>query len=148
MDLLQIFTTVAALASIVGLALHLFKNKQKKTTYFFIVISFILLIMTTIFWNKNIEMQKAKTQADKLYKSWTKINDFASTGEFRGIIISGMAFLETNKKQFPEAYELIKSYIHRVLISSDKKKYYMGKRIILKEAAETMVSTVKTIRLE
>lgn len=58
-------------------------------------------------------MINARIEADKLIESWPDIElfNFISGGEFRGIVISGMAFLESNRELFPETYAATRSLV-------------------------------------
>ncbi len=95
-------------------------------------------------------MLNARIEADKLLSSWPDVGrfDFTSDGEFRGIVISGMAFLEANKAIFPDTYSTAKTVLFIELeAASNKDDNYISKRSKLQEAAETMVTTIRGIRL-
>ena len=154
---IAIFTTLASLASMVGLAFQLYKHKEKLLTYALLIISFSCAIAAAYSWVeiKNLEeenqsLQSARNEAAKLLDSWPKIErfDFVSDGEFRGIVISGMAFPESNRVFFPETYSATKSLVFVELEAiSNKEENYISKRSKLEEAAKTMVTTIKAIRV-
>lgn len=70
-------------------------------------------VVSTLLWKengeleaKNSQLQSARLEAVALYDSWPNPEkfDFVSSGEFQGLIFSGLAFLEANKAAFPETY--------------------------------------------
>ncbi len=154
---IAIFTTIASLASLFGLAFQLYKHKEKPLTYALLLISVISTVVAAYSWveTHNLEaenraLMNARLEADKLLESWPKLEkfDYTSRGEFRGIVISGMAFLESNRKFFPETYLATKSLLFVELeTTSNKDENYVSKRSKLKEAAKTMVTTIKAIRV-
>jgi len=154
---IAIFTTIASLASLIGLAFQLYKHKEKPLTYMLLVISFICAIVAAYSWveTHNLEAENraltnARIEADKLLDSWPKLEnfDYVSGGEFRGIVISGMAFLESNREFFPETYLATKSLLFVELeAASNKDDNYASKRSNLEEAAKAMVTTIKAIRV-
>lgn len=154
---MTIFTTIASLASLIGLAHQLYKHKENLSTYILLIISFSLAILASYSWSdarnleeENYALRTARTQADRLIDSWPKIErfDFVSDGEFRGIVISGMAFLESNKELFPDTYKTTSTLVFQELEAGENKdNNYMSKRQKLEEAAKAMVTTIKAIRL-
>lgn len=122
-----------------------------------LIISFLCAIAAAYSWVeiKNLEEENksllsARNEAAKLLGSWPTIDgfDFVSDGEFRGIVISGMAFLETNRDIFPETYSATKSLVFVELeAASSKDDNYISKRSKLEEAAKTMVTVIKAIRV-
>lgn len=152
-----VFTSLASLASLIGLAFQLYKHKEKPLTYTLLLISFILAILSAYSWNEtnnvqteNIALKNARIHADKLIESWPKIErfNFISSGEFRGIVISGMAFLESNKDLFPDTYKTTRSLIFLELEAGENKDdNFISKRQKLQEAAEAMITTIKAIQL-
>ncbi|WKC38698.1 hypothetical protein QYM18_06315 [Ectopseudomonas chengduensis] len=153
-----IFTTLASLASLIGLALQLYKNKEKPLTYFLLSIALLcsfmsatLLVINSQLESENAELLNARLEANKLLSSWPKVEnfDFTSDGEFRGVVISGMAFLEANREIFPETYTVTKSLMFNELeASSNKDENYVSKRSKLQEAAEAMITAIKAIRVK
>jgi len=153
-----IFTTLASLASLIGLALQLYKNKEKPLTYALLSIALLcsfmsatLLVINSQLESENAELLNAQLEANKLLSSWPKVEnfDFTSDGEFRGVVISGMAFLEANRETFPETYAATKSLIFNELeASSNKDENYVSKRSKLQEAAEAMITAIKAIRVK
>jgi hypothetical protein len=154
---IAIFTTLASLASLLGLAFQLYKHKEKPLTYVLLVISFICAIVAAYSWLKtqNLEVENralmnARIEADKLLGSWPSMErfNFVSDGEFRGIVISGMAFLESNRELFPGTYSATKSLVFVELeAASNQDDNYVSKRSKLEEAAKAMVTTIKAIRV-
>ncbi|MBN3130276.1 hypothetical protein H4F52_00665 [Pectobacterium brasiliense] len=154
---MAIFTSLASLASLIGLSIQLYKHKEKPLTYALLLISFFLAIFSAYSWNEtnsvqeeNVALKNARAQADKLIDSWPKIErfKFVSSGEFRGIVISGMAFLESKKDLFPDTYKTTRSLIFLELEAGENKdENFMSKRQKLEEAAETMITTIKAIQL-
>ncbi|MGY3571621.1 hypothetical protein [Vibrio paucivorans] len=145
------------MASIVGLAFQLYQHKEKPLTYALLSVALVTSIVSGVLWAESrsldIENQKLKAaryQAEMLYTSWPDPDDFnfVSGGEFRGIVLSGMAFLEANRELFPETYETTKHLMFTELkASTDDEPNYVAKRSKLQEAAEAMVLTIKTIRV-
>lgn len=154
---IAIFTTLASLASLLGLAYQLYMHKEKPFTYCLLIISFVSAIVAAYSWveTQNLEknnraLMNARIEADKLLELWPKLDnfDYVSDGEFRGVVISGMAFLESNRTLFPETYLATKSLVFVELeAASNKDKNYVSKRSKLEEAAKTMVTTIKAIRV-
>ncbi len=153
-----IFTSVASAASLIGLAVQLYKHKEKTFTYVLLLLLLFTSIVSAVLWvnatsleSENNELKNARFQADELYKQWELLGDFSfiSTGEFRGIVISGMAFLEANKELFPDTYLTTKKLMFAEFeVDKDTEKNYITKRIKMEEAAETMLITIKAIRLQ
>lgn len=55
---LAIFTTVASLASLLGLAFQLYKHKEKSFTYALLAISFFSAITSAILWVEANQLEK------------------------------------------------------------------------------------------
>jgi hypothetical protein len=152
-----VFTTLASLASIFGMAFQLYKNKEKPLTYVLLTVAIFCSVLSAILWvqssklsEENTNLKLARIQADQLLGSWPKKDklDFVSAGEFRGIVISGMAFLEANKDIFPETYRMSKKLLFSELeVGSKGDENYITKRSVLQEAAETMLTTINSVRL-
>ena len=101
-----ILTTIGTLATLFGFAHQLYKHKEKPFTYSLLAIGLLFAVVSTLLWKENGELeaenarlQNAKLEAVALYDSWPSIDsfEFVSDGEFQGIVISGLAFLEANK---------------------------------------------------
>lgn len=154
---IAILTTIASLASLLGLAFQLYKHKEKPLTYALLAISFLFAITAAYSWvetrnleAENLALMSARIEADQLLKSWPKLErfDFTSDGEFRGIVISGMAFLESNRELFPETYLATKALLFVELeAASNKDDNFVSKRSKLEEAAKAMVTAIKAIRV-
>lgn len=151
-----ILTTISTLASLFGFAHQLYKHKEKPFTYSLLMIALLFAVVSTLLWKENGELeaensrlQSAKLEAVALYDSWPNAEkfDFVSGGEFQGIIISGLAFLEANKAAFPETYIDAKKIIQEKLESASNDTNFVSKRSKLQEAAQMMSSTVKSLRL-
>ena len=152
-----VFTSLASLASIIGLAFQLYKHKEKPLTYVLLVVAICFSVLSAVLWvqsnklsEENTNLKRARTQADNLLSTWPKKDrfDFVSAGEFRGIVISGMAFLEANRETFPETYNMSKHLLFNELkVGSKGGENYIRKISDLQEAAETMVTTIKAVRL-
>lgn len=152
-----VFTTLASLASIFGLAFQLYKNKEKLLTYVLLTVAIFCSVLSAILWvqssklsEENTNLKLARTQAVQLLRTWPKKDkfDFVSVGEFRGIVISGLAFLEANKEIFPETYSMSKKLlISELKVGSKGDENYITKRSVLQEAAETMHVTINSVRL-
>ena len=152
-----IFCSIASLASILGLAFQLYKHKEKPLTYALLTVAIFCSVFSAILWvqsnkltEENIQLKNARTQADQLLSTWPKKDkfDFVSGGEFRGMVISGMAFLEANREIFPETYDILKKLLFTELeVGSKGDENYSSKRSKLQEAAETMLTTIKAIRI-
>ncbi|XLU01783.1 hypothetical protein Aerorivi_03706 [Aeromonas rivipollensis] len=154
---IAVFTTLASLASLLGLAFQLYKHKEKPLTYALLIVSFICAIVAAYSWNEaqnlqveNSALMNARIEADKLLESWPSMErfDFVSGGEFRGIVISGMAFLESNRELFPDTYAATRSLVFVELeAASNQDDNFVSKRSKLEEAAKAMVTTIKAIRV-
>ncbi len=154
---IALFTMLASLASLLGLAFQLYKHKEKPLTYLLLVVSFGCAIVAAHSWNEaqNLEVENralmsARIEADKLLESWPSIERFAlvSDGEFRGIVISGMAFLESNRELFPDTYAATKTLVFVELeAASNQDDNFVSKRSKLEEAAKAMATTIKAIRV-
>lgn len=154
---IAIFTTLASLASLFGLAFQLYKHKEKPLTYALLAVSFICAIIAAYSWveTQNLEMENralmsARIEADKLLESWPKMGtfDYVSSGEFRGIVISGMAFLESKRALFPDTYAATRSLVFIELeAASNQDDNFVSKRNKLEEAAKAMVTTIRAIRV-
>lgn len=152
-----IFTSIASLASILGLGFQLYKHKEKPFTYFLLFISLCLSILSATIWvssqqieTENLQLKNARAQAEQLYKSWPSADklNYTSGSEFRGIVISGMAYLESNREVFPETYETTKNLMFTELnAANDSEDNYVTKLNKLQEAAEAMMLTIKAIRV-
>lgn len=148
---------ITSVASLVGLAFQLYKHKEKPLTYALLSITFFSSIVSTFLWvegkelkTENTQLKSAQVHAGRLIDAWPNVNklEFTSVGEFRGIVISGMAFLETNRVVFPETYKITKNLMFNELqASSNKESSYTIKRSELQEAAEAMITTIKAIIL-
>lgn len=151
-----ILSTVGTLATLFCFAHQLYKHKEKPRTYCLLLVTLLFAVASAMLWMEKGELQEensrlrsAKSEAVDLYDSWPKTDnfDFVSDGEFQGIVVSGLAFLESNRDAFPEVYIDTKKILHGKLESANNDTNYVSKRATLQEAAEIMVSTVKSIRL-
>lgn len=149
-------TTISTLATLFGFAHQLYRHKEKPFTYSLLAIALLFAVLSTLLWQKNGELeaentrlQNAKLEAVALYDSWPSVDrfDFVSDGEFQGIIISGLAFLEANRGAFPENYIDAKNSFQEKLKLASNDANYISKRSTLREAAQAMASTVKSLRL-
>lgn len=149
-------TTIGTLATLFGFAHQLYKHKEKPFTYSLLMIAVLFAVVSTLLWRENGELeaenarlQNAKLEAVALYNSWPGVDsfDFVSNGELQGIVISGLAFLEANKSAFPETYIDAKNILQEKLKIASNDANYISKRSTLREAAQTMSSTVKSLRL-
>ena len=160
-----IFTSVASLASIVALALQLHKNHEKPRVYLLLVVSLLLSVLAGVFWSstealktenkklsfENTQLQLARNKAQQLVKSWPKPErfDFTSCGEFRGIVLSGMAFLEKHKEVFPDTYKTAKFlFISELGVGASDNNNWYEERHKLQESAEAIVLMMKSIQLD
>jgi hypothetical protein len=151
-----ILTTISTLATLFGFAHQLYKHKEKPFTYSLLIIGVLFAIVSTLLWKENGELeaenarlQNAKLEATALYDSWPSADrfDFVSDGEFQGIVISGLAFIEANKNAFPETYINAKNMLQEKLKSASIDANYISKRSTLREAAQITSATVKSLRL-
>ncbi|HDT2088852.1 TPA: hypothetical protein RCG86_000062 [Enterobacter roggenkampii] len=155
--IMAVISTLASLASLLGLAFQLIKNKEKPLTYCLLAISFVFSIASACLWveNENVgaenkALKNARVQAEQLISTWPDVErfNFVTDGEFRGIVISGMAFLESKKELFPDTYQTAKSLLFIELEAAENKdNNYVSKRAKLEEAARTMITTIKGIQL-
>lgn len=160
MSLIEPYITfIASLISILGIielvrSLHKFKNRL----YFFLLLALTLIsgLAAVYTWTEsknlkieNTALRSARVQANELLKTWPNPDrfEFVSTGEFKGIVISGMELLELNKALFPDTYDLVKSQVVYELELAKNDNNFVSKRSNLQEAAKTMVTIIKTIQL-
>ncbi len=154
---IAILTTLASLASLFRFAFQLYRHKEKPLTYVLLIISFVCAVVAATSWvevsnleKENKALLSARIEANKLLASWPKMKTFyfVSGGEFRGIVISGMAFLEANRSLFPDTYLTAKPlFFIELEAASNKDDNYISKRRKLEEAAKTMLTTIKAIRV-
>lgn len=149
-------TTIGTLATLFGFAHQLYKHKEKPFTYSLLMIALLFSVVSTLLWDENRDLetenarlQSVKLEAVALYDSWPAADrfDFVSSGEFQGIVISGLAFLEANKADFPETYNDAKASLQEKLKSARNDANFVSKLSTLREAAETIYFTVKSLRL-
>ncbi|HIF9384126.1 TPA: hypothetical protein ACX6R1_000001 [Photobacterium damselae] len=156
-----IFTSVASLASIVGLIDQLYKQKEKPKTYILVVLALLLSVGSAYQWTEisslevrneqlsaeNKKLLEARNEAADLLNKWEHPDqfDFVSNGEFRGMVLSGMAFLESRKDIFPDTYMATKSLLLNEMKSTSNDGSWAEQRHNLKEAAETIYTTVESI---
>ena len=154
---LAIFTSIASLASILGLGFQLYKNKESTKTYVLLTVSLIFVAASGATWAQNVRLTienekllEARHQAAQLIAKWPKKDrfDFVSAGEFRGIVMSGMAFLEAYRNEFPETYKTTRQLMFEELeVAQNKDGNYISKRSKLQEAAEAIVTTIESIQI-
>lgn len=156
-----IFTSVASLASIVGLAIQLSKHQEKPKTYMLVILALLLSIGSAYQWTtisslevrneqliaENKQLLDARNEAADLLRTWENPErfDFVSSGEFRGMVLSGMAFLESRIDIFPDTYAASKSLLFTEMKSTSNEGSWFDQRGNLKEAAETIYTTIESI---
>jgi len=151
-----IFTSVSSAAGVIGLIRDIYRKKEGPKSYVLLVFSFCLAVLSGVLWNEattvsieNQELKSARIEAGKLVQSWPKERDFTfiSRGEARGIVLSGLAFLEANRAQFPETYEQAKNLFRNLGVEKNNDKEWYSEIGQLQQAAETMVVLISSIRL-
>lgn len=153
---IAILTTVSSAAGIIGLIRDIYQKKEGPRSYALLVFSFSLAALSGVLWNEavavsmeNQELKSARIEAGKLVQSWPKERNFTfiSRGEARGIVLSGLAFLEANRAQFPETYEQAKTLFRNFGVEKNNDKEWYSEIGQLQQAAETMVVLISSVRL-
>jgi hypothetical protein len=159
--LFAIFTSAASLASIVGLTVQLYMHQEKAKTYILVVLALLLSVGSAYQWSaissleiqneklttENEQLLEARNEAADLLKTWRSPEefDFVSSGEFRGMVLSGMAFLESRKGIFPDTYMASKNLLFNEMKSTSNDGSWSQQRGNLKEAAETIYTTIDSM---
>lgn len=153
-----VFTSLASLASLTALGFELVRSRERLRAYVFLVISMGMAVLTAALWSQNrilvaenTELKSARVKAAALIKSWPEVNrlDFVSTGELRGIVISGLAFLEANRDNFPDTYAATEALLLSELgVGSSNDENWLAERNKIEEAATTMIRTVSSIQVQ
>ncbi len=148
----SIIATLGSIASIIALLYQFRQNKERFRIYLLLSIALILSALTAIFWSQNYQLRSARNQASELIKSWLKTDEqirFASRGELRGVVLSGLAFLEGNRNLFPETYSVTTRLVLEELGAWKKaeRKNDVDELFRVKEAAEAMISIITSIQI-
>lgn len=152
-----IFSSIASLAGLISLVRDIYKQKESAKTYIVLIFSFVLAVLSGLLWNEvnnlkaqNMELKSARIEASKLLASWPQESnpDYISRGEARGIVLSGLAFLETHNEQFPNTYEQAKRLFVNMGVDKNRDSEWYSEIGELQQAAETMVILMKSIRLD
>lgn len=153
-------TSIASLASIISLCFLLSKSNETAKTYSLVVVSIGLSVISTFLWVgsanlaaekealvvENSRLQSAQAEARRLVESWPTPDrmDFVSSGELRGMVLSGIAFLEGRRDVFPETYENSKQLL-LVEMGAGENEGTLAERYNLEEAGETIYMTVSSL---
>jgi len=111
-----LISIIASIASIISLIIS-FKIKEARwihAIYTFLLVGVVSLsiICTSKINTENLKLKSIETRASKLLDSYPS-SPFA--GENRGFILATFAFLERNKEEFPETYNMAKDLIENGL---------------------------------
>ena len=151
-----IFSSIASTAGVLSLIRDIYRHKEGPKTYVVLILSFFLATLSGILWSEvnylkeqNDELKSARIEASKLVASWPQQSNptFISRGEARGIVLSGLAFLEMHREQFPNTYEQAHALFLNLGIEQNRDEEWYSEIGELQQAAETMVILMKSIRL-
>jgi hypothetical protein len=149
-----ILTSLGSITSILGLIYVLNKKGERSfLIYSLISLTVLLSILTGISWHslnsvnlKYEALRSVRVKAGQLVDHWPIADQmgFETSGECRGIILSGISFLEANRYQFPETYLLATEVIKMLGITEQSDTFQ--NRQNLEEAAIAMVEMISSMR--
>ena len=154
---LAVFTSIAALATILGLGYLLYKRKVTGRIYVLLIVSLIFVAASGALWAKTVhittenkKLLEGRQHAAHLISKWPKKDrfNFVSAVEFRGIVIAGMACFEAYQTEFPETYKTVKQLmLDKLQVSHNEDYNHISERKKLQEAAEVIVTTIESIKI-
>jgi len=152
----SILTSIAALASLTGLVWQLYKTRVKIRNYVLLILFFGFAVASGILWWQNItlagenaQLHQARSQAAELLKAWPKPGklDLVSTAQCKGVVLSGLAFLEANRENFPHTYEAAaRLFMAEPGVMSKNSQEWWGEFADAHEAAGVMIQLIKALR--
>lgn len=151
-----IFSSIASAAGLISLIRDIYRNKEGRRTYVVLVLSFVFAALSGLLWSEvnylkeqNSELRSARIEASKLVASWPQESSpaFISRGEARGVVLSGLAFLEMHREQFPNTYEQAQRLFLNMGLEENRDEEWYSEIGELQQAAETMLILMKSIRL-
>lgn len=152
-----IFSSVASVCGVISLILDIYNHRERKRTYVVLFLSIFLAALSGLLWSEvnslrleNNELKSARIEASKLVESWPEERNpkFISRGEARGIVLSGLAFLEMNREMFPTTYEQAGRLFVNMGLEKNRDVEWYEEIGELQQAAETMIILMESIRLE
>ena len=154
-----ILTSIGSLASLIGLVLQLFKTKDRIKNYGLLILFVSFAVASGILWwqnstlaRENAQLRQARYQAAELSKAWPKPEkiDSVSTSQCRGVVLSGLAFLEAHRENFPHTYEAAaKLFIVEpgVMSKSKNREKWSEEFANVHEAAAVMIQLIKALQI-
>jgi len=154
-----ILTLIGSLVFLTGLVLQLYKAKDKIINYGLLILFVSFAVASGILWWQNIslarentQLRQARYQAAELLKTWPGPGklDSASTARCTGVVLSGLAFLEAQRENFPHTYEAAaKLFIAEpgeMSKGKDKEKW-PGEFANVHEAAAVMIQLIRALQI-
>jgi hypothetical protein len=152
-----ILTSIGSLASLIGLVLQLFKTKDRIKNYGLLILFVSFAVASGILWWQNItlarenaQLRQARNQAAELLKAWPKPEnlDFVSTAQCRGVVLSGLAFLEAHQENFPKTFEALnRLFIDAFGVTSKEREKWWEESANVHEAAAVMIQLIKALQI-
>jgi hypothetical protein len=157
MIVLTVLSALGSLASLVALGFYFFQNDATKKAYVLLAISFLMALSTGVLSyqvlqlsEENKNLLSAKSEARELLRQWNLPSDFSfvSRGKARGVVISGLIFLEMHKDQFPEQYENASAIFKALGIDKNRDEQWWDEIGQLQQAAETMQTIILAAQIK
>lgn len=151
-----VFSSIASISGVISLIRDIYRHKEGRKTYAIIILTFIFAALSGLLWSEantlkqqNKELKSAQIKASELVASWPQESnpDFISRGEARGIVLSGLAFLEIHHKNFPDTYIQAQRLFANMGVEKNRDGEWFDELNSLQQAAETMFILIKSIRL-
>lgn len=143
---------VATIITIIGVLYQLISKKRKWTECLTIFLLLFFITTTAFLYVKIDRYNETKVQAAELIKKWPKRDkiDFTSMGELRGIVLSGLSFLEKNKEYYPDTYNKMKNLFENEfgVVFKEKDDDWSIERNKLEEATLTIMQYISDISFE
>ncbi|GHD41057.1 hypothetical protein GCM10017083_04960 [Thalassobaculum fulvum] len=87
-------------------------------------------------------LQNTRDQASSLLKTIPDSYRPTSTGDNRGTVLKGLAFLESHKDELPDMYEIVKRLAESLGLFASTKPYFEGGR----EQGESLADAASAVR--
>jgi hypothetical protein len=116
----------------------------------FAVASGILWWQNITLARENAQLRQARNQAAELLKAWPKPEnlDFVSTAQCRGVVLSGLAFLEAHQENFPKTFEALnRLFIDAFGVTSKEREKWWEESANVHEAAAVMIQLIKALQI-